>query len=148
MWGWWDSSDRVSRLVRVLIIGVIVSVIVSFLFSGTGIRVLGSNWWMFFVFLPILFGGSRRSRRRRYGPLWDDEELREAEKRKNEELEAANDYEKPKHVEYRLGDDGELIEAGASDDSGMELESEEDDETTIDQPPARRISGSDRSQYV
>lgn len=134
MWGWWDSGSNAERpnWLRYAIIALVIAMVIGLLI---GTRFGG--WWFFFLLFP-LFGGMGRSRRRerherrRYAPRSADDKL------KNDEWDEDYEEEKPKRAEYRIGDDGELVE----------VEPERDERQYVPRQSARRVNGDDQIEYI
>ncbi|MBL8131741.1 MAG: hypothetical protein JNL42_07775 [Anaerolineae bacterium] len=139
-----------AEVVRMMVVAMVIAIVVGTMVARGGFSFGG--WWWFVVFIPIFMGWSRRSRRREgRGDAFEDE-AHAAGKRKNDEDDDLEN-EKPKHTEFVLGDDGELIEVAASDDRSQIEESSEASETDAppfggDRAPLLRQRDGDRPNYV
>jgi hypothetical protein len=129
MWGMWGTRDETGRpdWVRWAFIAFLVLLVVGLISSRSF-----SGWWWFFI-LPMFWGWG--SRRRRFSR--NSQSAAEREKRKNDEFADDVEFEKPKRAEFRLGDDGELIEVEADEPP-----------LYVERPSARRFKGDDPIEYV
>lgn len=144
MWGWSNSGSNAgnSNRNRFLIAASIAAIVLGLMFVF-GWR-FGGIWWIFLLF-PI-FGGWGRSRRRdreryqgeRYESRRYSAQSAEDDKRKNDEWFDEYEEEKPKRTEYRLGDDGELVE----------VEPEREERHYQPRQSARRVNGDDPIEYI